>query len=292
MDQILTLQRIMNFKRASEELGVSQPTLTYQVKKIENEIGFRIFEREGKSISLTPAGEQFCISLREIREDFKRAVERAQNIDGKYSSSVRIGLPFRSAIPGLPKAIREFYERISDVYVTTDFHTYGDFTSLLSGENDMEFMLRSEAEMMRDMDIIPLYRSGISLIVCTDDPLATKKKISEKDLHQRTLMVGGGSPPELRKVQQRVITSGEVNYFNSPDHDTTLTNVAAGTGVCLAPDFLHIEGDGFAWIPFDCEEGFDCVLVMRKNCSEAARSFAEIITHRFKQNQSQAYRRH
>jgi DNA-binding transcriptional LysR family regulator len=278
MDQILTIKRTMNYKRASEELGVSQPTLSYQVKKAEEEIGFRIFRRDGKTISLTPAGEQFCISLREIREDYKRAVERAQNIDGKYSSSIRIGLPFRSAIPLLPQAIRRFYESTSDVSVVPEFHVYGDLSSFLSGSTDMEFMLREEAESMKGVDVVPLYRSGISLIVAEDDPLASRERVGEGDLQWRTLMVGGGSPPALRRVQQRIISSGRVDYFNSPDHDTTLTNVAVGSGVCLAPDFLHEKGDGFRWIPFDCPEGFDCVLALRGDAQPHAREFAVMLS--------------
>ena len=41
-------------------------------------------------------------------------------------------------------------------------------------------------------------------------------------------MVGGGSPNALRNVQQKLISSGKIEYFNSPDHDSTLVNVASG----------------------------------------------------------------
>ena len=59
---------------------------------------------------------------------------------------------------------------------------------------------------------------------------------------EQATSVSGGSPPALRTVQQRLITSGKIEYFNSPDHDTTLTNVAAKKGVCLA-DFLRCMMD-------------------------------------------------
>lgn len=73
-------------------------------------------------------------------------------------------------------------------------------------------------------------------------------------------MVGGGSPNALHAVQQRIIQNVLVNYFNSTDHDNTLTNVAAHKGVCLSPGFLNDYSGQFAWIPFDCEENFPCVL--------------------------------
>ena len=78
-------------------------------------------------------------------------------------------------------------------------------------------------------------------------------------------MVGGGSPQALRAVQHRLIASGRIDYFNSPDHDTTLTNVAAERGVCLAPGFLNDHSGQFAWIPFDCKETFSCVLCAHKD---------------------------
>ena len=90
--------------------------------------------------------------------------------------------------------------------------------------------------------------------------LAKKNIITESDLYGRTLMVGGGSPAALKSVQQRLISSKKIDYFNSPDHDTTLTNVASGRGVCLAPGFLNDHSNQFTWIPFDCKENFSCVL--------------------------------
>ena len=102
--------------------------------------------------------------------------------------------------------------------------------------------------------------------------------ITESDLYGRTLMVGGGSPPALRAVQQRLIASGRIEYFNSPDHDTTLTNVAAKKGVCLAPGFLNDHSGQFAWIPFDCKESFSCQLLTHKtDARESIKIFIGIL---------------
>lgn len=110
------------------------------------------------------------------------------------------------------------------------------------------------------------------------EPLAEKNLIHEEDLYGRTLMVGGGSPTALRAVQHRLMSTGKIDYFNSPDHDTTRTNVAAERGVCLAPGFLNDHSGQFAWIPFDCKETFSCVLCTHKDDTRPAlKAFIELL---------------
>ncbi|MBR0035383.1 MAG: hypothetical protein IJP54_06875, partial [Synergistaceae bacterium] len=102
--------------------------------------------------------------------------------------------------------------------------------------------------------------SRIYLITEKTDELAGREIIHPEDLAGRILMVGGGSPPELRAAQQRVIEAVNVRTFNSQDRETTLTNIAAHKGVCLAPGFLNDHNGEFAWTEFDCPERVKCVL--------------------------------
>ena len=75
MDCAIELARTRNFKRAAENLFMSQPSLSYQIKALEDEVGFRLFDRSGRGAALTPAGAQFIASLQSIRADLRRAVE-------------------------------------------------------------------------------------------------------------------------------------------------------------------------------------------------------------------------
>ena len=169
IDYCIELAHTLNFSRAAENLFVSQPSFSYQIRLLEEEVGFAIFERSGKGASLTPAGSQFVGFLSGMREDLKRAIEQGQNFSAKYKDSITISLLVRQAVYCLPEAMRLF-------------------------------------------------------------------AVSHPD------------------VQHRLISSGRIDYFNSADHDTTLTNVAAGKGICLAPGFLNDHSGQFAWIPFDCSE--------------------------------------
>ena len=90
IDYCIELSRTLNFSRAAENLFVSQPTFSYQIRLLEEEVGFQIFYRNGKGAELTPAGSQFVTYLTGMREELKRAVEQGQNFSAKYKDSISI----------------------------------------------------------------------------------------------------------------------------------------------------------------------------------------------------------
>lgn len=264
IDYCIELAHTLNFSRAAENMFVSQPTFSYQIKLLEEEIGFTIFERSGKGAALTPAGAQFVTFLAGMREDLKRAIEQGQNFSAKYRDSISISLMVRQAVYFLPEAMRLFSETSPEVQINPIFQYENGVESFLRNEADILFALKEQTRQIPGIAVHELFESRIYLIAPKNDPLTSKNLIKEEDLYGRTLMVGGGSPLALKAVQHRLIASGKIEYFNSPDHDTTLTNVAAGKGICLAPGFLNDHSGQFAWIPFDCKESFSCVLCTHK----------------------------
>ena len=284
IDYCIELTHTLNFSRAAENMFVSQPTLTYQIRLLEEEVGFTIFERSGKGAALTPAGTQFVAFLAGMREELKRAIEQGQNFSATYRDSISISLMVRQAVYFLPEAIRLFSETNSDVQITPVFRYENGVESFLRNEVDILFALKEQTKQIPGIAVHELFESRIYLIADRADPLAGKNIIQEEDLYGRTLMVGGGSPPALKAVQHRLINSGKIRYFNSPDHDTTLTNVAAGRGICLAPGFLNDHSGQFAWIPYDCQETFSCVLCTHKADKRSSVSdFIDILTDLYRE---------
>ena len=278
IDYCIELAHTRNFSRAADNLFVSQPTFSYQIRLLEEEIGFAVFERSGKGASLTPAGAQFVTYLTNMREEMKRAIEQGQNFSAKYKDSITISMMVRQAVCFLPEAMRLFEEQEPDVQITPLFRYENGMEAFLKNECDVLFVLKEQTRQIPGIAVHDLFESRIYLIAERDDPLAEKNIVTESDLYGRTLMVGGGSPAALRQVQQRLIASGKIKYFNSPDHDTTLTNVAAGRGICLAPGFLNDHSDQFAWIPFDCKETFSCQLITHKtDTRESLSHFLDIL---------------
>ena len=278
IDYCIELAHTLNFSRAAENMFVSQPTLTYQIKLLEDEVGFAIFERSGKGAALTPAGSQFVTYLANMREEMKRAIEQGQNFSAKYKDNITISMMVRQAVYFLPEAMRVFSDRHPDIQITPKFEYENGVEGFLRNETDILFALKEQTKQIPGIDVHDLFESHIYLISRKEDELASKNLLTEEDLYGRTLMVGGGSPPALKAVQHRLIASGKINFFNSADHDTTLTNVAAGRGVCLAPGFLNDHSGQFAWTPFDCRESFSCVLCTHKNdARDGVNEFIEVL---------------
>ena len=278
IDYCIELARTLNFSRAAENQFVSQPTFSYQIRLLEEEIGFTIFERSGKGASLTPAGAQFVSFLFGMRADLNRAIEQGQNFSAKYKDTITVSLMVRQAICFLPEAMRLFSKTSPEVQIVPKFQYEGGMESFLKGNADILFTLREHTRQLSNVIVHGLFHSHIYLIAQRDDPLSEKNLISESDLYGRTLMIGGGSPTALKAVQHRLISTGKLDFFNSADHDTTLTNVAAGKGICLAPGFLNDHSGQFAWIPFESEEHFECVLCTHKNDSrETLSAFIAIL---------------
>ena len=265
IDYCIELAHTLNFSRAAENLYVSQPTFSYQIRLLEEEVGFAIFERSGKGAGLTPAGAQFVSFLTGMREDLRRAIEQGQNFSAKYKDSISICMVVRQALFFLPEAMRLYAGTHPDVQILPIFQYENSVEVFLRNEADILFALKEQTRHIPGIQVHDLFESRIYLITQPDDPLAGRNLIHEEDLYGRTLMVGGGSPTALKAVQHRLISSGQIDYFNSADHDTTLTNVAAGRGVCLAPGFLNDHGGQFSWIPFDCKERFSAVLCTHRD---------------------------
>ena len=278
IDYCIELAHTLNFSKAADNLFISQPTFSYQIKLLEEEIGFSIFDRNGKGTTLTPAGTQFVSYLTGMREEMKRAIEQGQNFSAKYTDSISIALMVRQALYFLPEAIRSFDKTHPDIQIQPKFQYENSLELFLKEESDILFCLKEQTKQLSNTKVHDLFKSRIYLIAMKDDPLASNNMITEEDLYGRTLMVGGGSPDALRQVQHRLTSTEKIDYFNSPDHDSTLTNVAAGKGVCLAPGFLNDHSGQFAWIPFDCKEHFDCVLCTHKNDNrESLDAFLDIL---------------
>lgn len=265
MLSVLELAKSLSFRETAARLFMSQPALSYQISCVENEIGFPLFDRNGKSVSLTPAGRVFVGDLEQIYRQIQSAVERGQNFSSHYEKEIRVGLPRRSYFPALPKVMERMGKTHPEIAVVPYFLSTGLLGTFLKGDLDVIVADEEDLRGIRGGTLVPLYRSPIRLLTRKDDVLTKLPLVTKNDIVGRTLLVGSVSRKNLRKVQLELERDGIVNTMNSDSHDTTLTLVSAGKAICLSPAFYQSEGGDCAWLPYDTDVSIGVSALVREN---------------------------
>lgn len=265
MQSIIELSKSLSFRETAERLFISQPALSYQINTIESEIGFRIFERSGKAVALTPAGRVFVKDVENVYRQLQFAIERGQNFSSHYEKEIRIGLPRRAYFRDLPVAMEKMSGIHPEVAVVPVFSSDGLIDGFQRGDLDLIIVDEEDFKGVKGTKQIPLYRSPIKLLTRKNDVLTKLPIVTKNDIVGRTLLVGSVSRKNLRKLQIELENEGIVKTMNSDSHDTTLTLVSAGKAICLSPEFYKEEGGDCAWLDYDTDAYIQISLLSRES---------------------------
>ena len=149
MEYILELSETKNFNRAAENLYITQPALTYQIQKAEEELGFPLFVRSGKGAVISAAGERFIETIERLLAEYNRAVEEGRQISPRYQAAITIGLPLRMAVPKLAETIDDFAEEHSATPVMVSYYEIGIASSMTLPEADIVLVPREKVNRLR-----------------------------------------------------------------------------------------------------------------------------------------------
>ncbi len=109
LEYFLAVEKYRNFSTASLEICVSQSTLSQQIKKLEDELGVKLFIRYSRSVRLTPAGEDFLVHAQRIVSEIQQSRETIQKYISFDKGSIKIGVFPNMACLGLNKIITSFF---------------------------------------------------------------------------------------------------------------------------------------------------------------------------------------
>lgn len=200
------LAEVLHYTRAAQELFITQPTLSGAISSLEKELGAPLFERNGRSVLLTPYGEVFyehvCLALRAIDDGVAAVSARSSASFG----TVNLGTTFTTQDHYLPSLIRDFEEAFDKrviVKVSQGFTNYLT-EQLHRGTLDVAFCGKRDNEP--DIAYFPVKHCELALYVRDDHPLAsadtiTFAELNEVDLH--TYRRGTPSASAWRRCSRR-----------------------------------------------------------------------------------------
>src|ERR1700761_5244754 len=122
---VVAVARAGNFTRAAEQCRVSQPSLSQQIQKLEDELGERLFDRMKRDTKLTPHGEAFLPRAVRILEEAERALREASDAKSLLSGTLTIGVLPTIAPYLLPKTIAAFARKFPGMEIVVQEDTTG-----------------------------------------------------------------------------------------------------------------------------------------------------------------------
>jgi DNA-binding transcriptional LysR family regulator len=229
-----------NVSRAALKLHVSQPGVSRQIRDLEDEIGFQLFERSAKSLRLTEAGKTFLTEARAILQHADDAVKKARAAMGGTHGEIHVGYAPSLTVQILPSTLRAFQEKFPKVRVALhDLSTEEMLTQLRNGKLSVALMVRLDREAMRGLDFADLVRYPIRVAVAPRHPLAQAKSVSLAQVAGESIIgYSRAEYPEYHVMLDKLFASVGRKPRITEEHDGV-------SGIVLAVE----SGGGFAFVP-------------------------------------------
>jgi DNA-binding transcriptional LysR family regulator len=229
----LEVSKLRSFSRAAEKLFRTQPAISAQVRLLEQECGEKLFDRSGKKVQLTPAGEvlqQYAERLLELQKEALRAIaELNQAPRGK----LYIGCNEATCLYVLPKAFAHFKQ----LYPLVQISIYRNFSHKIIQkvqENAVDVGIVTLPFTAPNMEVIRVFRDEVQAVTPRNHPLAKKRSVTVEEV--------AGYPLILPKTgHTRVVIDRLLREFRSRQQismelasvETIKKFVGAGLGISL-----------------------------------------------------------
>jgi DNA-binding transcriptional LysR family regulator len=240
----------LHFGRAAERLSMTQPPLSRQIQKLERSVGVRLFERDNRRVTLTPAGAAFLTEARRLLALAESAPDLARRISSGSTGSVRIGFTAASTYGVLGNLLNEVGNALPEIDL--DLHemvTREQIAALLAGEIDLGL-----ARPPFDPDTFDsrlLHREAMLVAAPTGHRLTgLGRPVTAGDLVQEPLVMH--SPTHARYFYDLVVGLVPIahqNVVNTVSQILTMVwLVAAGRGIAFVP--ASTRGLGIAGVEY------------------------------------------
>ena len=238
-----------HFGRAAQRTFVSQPTLSAQLKKLEEYLGVKLVERHPKNVQLTEVGKQIVARARHMLSEGDEILALARNNTDPLSGKLKVALIPTIGPYLLPRVMLKLRKALPQLgLMLYEYQTEDLLKRLKEGEIDLGILaLPIEQD---GLECRRLYREEFTVALPSDNPLAQKPSIKVSDLKGQTLLLledGHCLRDQALEVCSRIDVL-EAEDFRATSLETLRHMVVAGLGVTLMPE-LAVES------PFGSQRG-------------------------------------
>ena len=257
---IVAVARERHFGRAAEACFVSQPTLSVAVKKLEEELDVKLFERGSAEVSVTPLGEEIIRQAQSVLEQAQAIKEIAKRGKDPLAGPLRLGVIYTIGPYLLPELVRTAIAQVPQMpLMLQENFTVKLLEMLRAGELDCAVLAEPFADT--NLAIAPLYDEPFQVAVPRTHHLASHVRIQAEELKRETMLLLGSGHcfrdhvldvcPESARFSSDA--EGIRKSFEGSSLETIKHMVAAGMGVTVVPR-LSVPAEPhphIAYVPFE-----------------------------------------
>lgn len=238
----VTVAEQLNFRRAAEALNTSQPSLSQQIRALETELGFPLFERTKRRVRLTRAGSVYLAGVRAAIAEVDASGQRALQAQAGLRGTLAIGAVGMVMIDHLPQLVRRFRSSFPEVTLSVTILRNPDIVDALrSGRIELAFA--NAVEPQGDIETQLLWPLPWWVVLPTDHPLAGHERVDLAELagenlitHPRRGGAGGAKGELVAFCRERGFTPAAITEVAEvADLETLIGLVACGLGVTILP---------------------------------------------------------
>ncbi len=237
----LAVADTLHFSRAAERLGIAQPPLSQQIKRLEQILGHRLFDRSTRGVKLTLAGQLLAERARSTLEKIQDDLAQVRRLGRGEEGTLTVGFSGSVVFTDLPAAIEAYRRRYPKVELRLrELSTSAQIAALLDGTLDLAFL--RDGDPTEGIQIGTLLRERYVAVLPESHPLARRRVLRVRDLGQQPFVFFARRMGPL--AFDRTVACCERSGFrpnivqDAPQWPTLVRLVAAGLGVSLAPACL------------------------------------------------------
>lgn len=240
-----------SFRKAADATFVSQPTLSMQIKKLEEFLQVTLIERTNKKVLITPIGQEIVDKSRKILSEVDSITDLAKASKNPLEGELKLGA-FPTIAPYLfPKVISDINKKLPAIkLLLVEEKTESLITKLKAGKIDVAFLALPIHE--NELETKHVFTEDFYLAVPKSRALAKKKSVTIKDIEDEKLMLLEDGHCLRDQALEVCANTGamEDKSFRATSLETLRSMVSAGSGITLMPELAIRDDKNITYIPF------------------------------------------
>ena len=235
--------RLLSYTQAADELYLSQPTVSIQIKKLEDDIGMPLTEQIGRKISLTAAGQALQVAARDILGTLQRFEMQIDDQKGLHSGELKIAV-VTTANYFAPRLLGRFCQQYPDINVLLEVTNREHILERMTQNMDDLYIIGKPPHSDR-LEFQPYLPNPLVVIASRDHPLAGRENIRLSELTEQPFLIRErGSGTRIATEQVFKLAGAQMNVrMELGNNESIKQGVQAGLGLSVLSLHTITGGD-------------------------------------------------